>query len=84
MNDTRSYHTASVLTNGKVLASGGFGNGVNLNSAELYDSSTGIWTTTGSMNNSRRQHTASVLTSGKVLVSGGQSTGGFMISAEIY
>jgi hypothetical protein len=35
----RQYHTASVLTTGKVLVSGGQGNGGALNSAELYDPS---------------------------------------------
>jgi hypothetical protein len=53
MNNARQYHTASVLTNGKVLVAGGSNGGTVLNSAELYDPSTGIWTTTGSMNNAR-------------------------------
>ena len=53
---------------------------VYLNSAELYDPSTGVWTITGNMNNARYYHTASVLTNGKVLVAGG----GSLNSAELY
>ncbi|CAF4252543.1 unnamed protein product, partial [Adineta steineri] len=36
MNNTRESHTASLLSNGKVLVSGGFDNSGILNSAELY------------------------------------------------
>jgi hypothetical protein len=39
MNDERYLHTASLLTNGKVLVTGGVGNG-QLKSAELSDPST--------------------------------------------
>jgi hypothetical protein len=57
MINQRTHHTASVLLNGKVLVTGGYSNGGNTNSAELYDPSTGMWTTTGSMNFSRSAHT---------------------------
>ncbi|CAF4756903.1 unnamed protein product, partial [Rotaria sp. Silwood2] len=70
----RYYHTASALTNGKVLVTGGVNNSSHLNSAELYDPLTGIWTTIGNMTISRYLHTASVLTNGKVLVTGGYNT----------
>jgi hypothetical protein len=53
-------YTASTLTNGKVLVTGG-SNGTYLNSAELYDPSTGIWAITRSMNVAQRRHTASKL-----------------------
>ncbi|CAF3791558.1 unnamed protein product, partial [Adineta steineri] len=42
MNVARGYHTASTLPNGLVLVTGGEGkNGTALNSAELYNPSTG-------------------------------------------
>ena len=75
-------HTASVLGSEKcwlvvdIMV-------VILNSAELYDPSTGNWSSTGVLSIARRYHTASVLGSGKVLVSGGYN-GGYLNSAELY
>ncbi|CAF4265361.1 unnamed protein product, partial [Rotaria sordida] len=82
MTYARYHHTATVLTNGKVLVSGGTNDSA-LNTAELYDPSTGTWTTTTNMNYPRRYHTASILTDGKVLVAGGDSDGARNI-AEFY
>jgi hypothetical protein len=49
MHQARAAHTASVLTNGKVLVTSGFIDEADLtNTAELYDPSTEMWTTTGS------------------------------------
>jgi hypothetical protein len=84
MNYARYQHTASILTNGQVLVTGGYINGSYLNSAELYDPSTGYWTITGHMNTARYQHTASVLTNGKVLVAGGIDNANELKSAELY
>ena len=67
-------HTATLLSNDKVLVAGGFVNfslGQVTNSAELYDPSTGAWTITGNLNQGRAYHTATLLTTGKVLVAGG-------------
>jgi N-acetylneuraminic acid mutarotase len=83
MNIGRFYHTASTLTNGKVLVTGGY-NGNGLNSAELYDSLTGTWTLTNNMSFVRYVHTASILTNGQVLVSGGYNGSTVRSSAELY
>ncbi|CAF0979756.1 unnamed protein product [Adineta steineri] len=83
MSVAREYHTASTLANGLVLVVGGSDPGY-LNSAELYNPSTGIWTTTGSMNVARGYHTASILANGSVLVVGGSSIGGYLNTAELY
>jgi hypothetical protein len=46
LNVGRNYNTATLLQSGKVLVTGGqTGGGATLNSAEIYDPSTGIWTT---------------------------------------
>ncbi|CAF4363649.1 unnamed protein product, partial [Adineta steineri] len=71
MTSIRIGHTASVLSNGKVLVTGGQDSSKELNTAELYDPSIGTWTSTNNMINARYQHTASVLSNGKVLISGG-------------
>jgi N-acetylneuraminic acid mutarotase len=79
----RNSHTATLLTNGKVLVAGGFGNVGYLASAELYDPASGTWTATGSLATARYEHTATLLPNGKVLVAGGQY-GGPLASAELY
>jgi Kelch motif/Galactose oxidase, central domain len=66
------------LSNGKVLVAGGYGTGsLILNSAEVYDPATGIWTFTPEpMNLGRVYHTATLLPTPQslVLVAGGTST----------
>jgi N-acetylneuraminic acid mutarotase len=89
MTAARLYHTATVLTNGKVLVVGGNTStnlsGAGLASAELYDPNAGTWTATGSLHVARFNHTATLLPNGKVLVVGGfTSAVGYLSSAELY
>lgn len=86
MNTVRCNHTATLLVNGMVLVAGGSNEswmGAMIGSAEVYNPSTGIWTTTTSMNTVRGWHTATLLSSGAVLMTGGYS-GNDLASAEIY
>ena len=76
MTTQRQGHTATLLTNGKVLIAGGSA----ILSAELYDPLTGTFALTGSMTTPRAGHTATLLPDGKVLIAGGSVSG----SAELY
>jgi hypothetical protein len=77
MGGERVSHTATLLTNGKVLVAGGGDSlGNDLATAELFDPGTGTFTATGSMISSRISFTATLLAhgpaaaNGKVLVVG--------------
>ena len=84
MNNERSYHTSTLLSNGKVLVVGGSKFSDVLSSAELYDPITGSWSITGSMNSMRYIHSATNLPNGNVLVAGGGTLNKSLSSAEIY
>ena len=57
-----------------MLIVGGSSDGHNvLNSAELYDPDTQVWTPTGPLNSPRITHTATLLTDGRVLIAGGSN-----------
>jgi hypothetical protein len=90
MASRRVGHAATLLTNGKVLITGGEVeqgmNIPNLKSAELYDPATGSFSPTGSMSSPREGHTATLLANGKVLIAGGTTAymNGYLASAELY
>ena len=75
----RAIHTATLLSNGTVLITGGENSGGSLASAELYQPATGTFSATGSMSRTRFSHTATLLNNGMVLIAGGLSS-----SAELY
>jgi hypothetical protein len=74
LNKAKTHHTATLLSNGKVLVVGGNGLGSDPGSAELYDPSTGLFSTTRSLNTPRDTHTATLLNDGTVLIAGGENS----------
>jgi hypothetical protein len=74
MVTTRYYHDATLLSDGKVLITGGAeggGNNCGLMTTELFDPGTGTFTATGSLNTAHGFDAVTVLNGGNVLVAGG-------------
>lgn len=85
MNTPRFGHCATLLNNGKVLLTGGSTTGnVVTNSVEIYDPSTGVFTTVAPMNMARTTFDAIVLHDGRVLVVGGNDGTANRANCEIY
>jgi hypothetical protein len=88
LNTPRGAHTANLLPDGTVLVAGGYncpGSCTNpiQGSAEIYNSTNGTFTNTGSMSNIRWQHDSTLLNDGTVFVTGGFG-GSFLASNERY
>jgi hypothetical protein len=72
----REEHTATLLSDGRVLIAGGMSADATLISAEIYDPATGKFAATDSMSMLRSSHTATLLPDSTVLVAGGNNGGG--------
>jgi hypothetical protein len=83
----RFYASVAPLPGGGALIAGGNGVGtICLNSAEIYNSSTGKFTATGRMTDAHCfAHTTTVLHNGEVLITGGEDeTGNLVKTADMY
>ncbi len=72
MTHPRALAEAVLLSDGRVLVTGGNNTNVGTNTAEIYNPATGLWTPTGNMTQARIRHTMTLLPNGKVLVTGGR------------
>jgi len=89
MSVPRSFHTATLLPNGKVLIVGGVfapSGSPQLAAAELYDPVTRTFTPTGNVRTLRSSSSATLLNDGRVLIVGVDSAAGGVLqnSAELY
>ncbi len=93
LNTARSNASAMLLVNGSVLVAGGCVSnclGATTATAEIYNSTNGTWSTTGSMVKARTYFAMVLLSGGKVLVAGGctklnaNGCGGVTAGVEIY
>jgi hypothetical protein len=73
---SRSFHTATLLPNGKILVAGGnCSHEGSLAATEVYHPATGTWTLAKTMPGPRHWHNATLLKTGRVLVCGGATDG---------
>lgn len=88
MADAVSGFGLAIVSNSRagttVLRAGGLGVSGALNTAELYDSTSGNWVRVGSMNSARSTLGLSRLTNGNVLASGGSAGSQVLSTAEEY
>ena len=86
MTTAREGHTATLLPNGQVLITGGFGIGGDLNTAEVYEPVANTFTAlTATITSARSNHTAILLPNGEVLITGGAvHSGDILNTAELY
>ncbi|MGC2305074.1 Kelch repeat-containing protein [Candidatus Binatus sp.] len=90
MSIGRDECTATMLANGKVLIAGGYQllpdfSGSVLDTAEIYDPASGLFSLTGTMTSPRQGPTATLLPDGKVLITGGiDNNQNVLDTAEMY
>ncbi|MDC3955724.1 Kelch repeat-containing protein [Polyangium jinanense] len=72
MNFARALHTATLLSDGRVLVTGGKTSAL-VGTTEIYDPETDTWETVGELHQARYNHTATLLDENRILVAGGES-----------
>jgi hypothetical protein len=85
MSAERYQHTATLLTDGRVLVAGGHDMAYgSTSSVDIFNPVTHQWTAARPMWTPRSRHVAALLADGRVLVAGGENVAGCINEAEIY
>jgi hypothetical protein len=85
MRVPRAAHTATALTDGRVLVAGGFTEKGSAESAEIFEPAAGRFSTAARMIETRHSHSATTLPDGTVLIAGGYGAGTTTLgSAELF
>src|SRR5262249_2133084 len=86
--EARAYHAATLVTDGRVLLSGGYGDsGIALDDLEFFDPQTRLFSLAGRMTEGRAELTATLLSSGSLLIAGGMTAYwdyGGLASAQLF
>ena len=82
----RTFHTATLLQDGRVLIAGGGGDDLTKENppAELFDPATGSFRAIAPLHHNRVYHRATLLEDGRVLITGGYGAELHLTEAEIY
>ena len=83
MTDTRREHSSTLLSDGRVLITGGQAGDVQ-SSAEIYDPILNHWNSAAPMSRARFRHTTNLLADGRAIVIGGSDNSAILTNAEIY
>src|SRR6266581_6424567 len=80
----RTGHTATALSDGRILITGGRDAGNLVAASEIFDPETQTSSASATLNTARVDHSATVLADGRVLVAGGSDDSGALSSAEVF
>jgi hypothetical protein len=84
VNIARRGHSATLLSNGKVIVIGGENANGFVTVAEIFDPASGNFSVSGNLGMPRADHTATRLSDGRVLIVGGRADLGPLSSTEIF
>ena len=84
MSVERRGHTATRLSDGRVLIAGGENNSGALNESEIYDPASATFSAAANMTAARVDHTATLLSDGRMLIAGGRDGASSLATTEIF